>query len=616
MGFIPYAVSWNLTARCNLRCRHCYLDAGERSAAGPGELSPAEALGVVDQLAALNRELVLILTGGEPLLRPDLDDLIRYASGKGMMVVLGTNGTLLTIERARELRAAGLSGVGVSVDSLDPAVHDEFRGAPGALAQAMAGLAAARDAGLSVQAQMTPTTRTLGELPAIAAWARGAGAKAFNIFFLVCTGRGETMADITPEEYEGVLRWAAENRNAYPGMLIRPKCAPHFKRVLHANDPNDNLLKTYIAACRAGTHYMRIGPDGVVTPCPYMETPAGNIREGGLADLWNHSPVFARYRAPEYHGKCGQCQYRLLCGGCRARALATMGDDMGEDRWCVYKPQGEEAAIENVDTRAKFGGASGGAGLAWSAEATERLARIPFFAREIAREAVESYAREKGIAQITPEVMTKASPGRPPMFGQPNGAAPAPSPAPAAPESDIPWDDDAWARVQNAPEFVRRGIPKLMARRAKARGISRITSEFLSEIRDESMMLVTRRMKDFGFGEIDMGAWDASKEVFKKDAHRGEVIGKIRAFLDQRPEKNKAIIEKFGSFFSDNVGEKMGWTQEARERIERAPAMFRQMAVSSVESYARKRGFKYVTLEALEEAMAKSPFGAFGRKPS
>jgi len=123
-------------------------------------------------------------------------------------------------------------------------------------------------------------------------------------------------------------------------------------------------------------------------------------------------------------------------------------------------------------------------------------------------------------------------------------------------------------------------------------------------------------MKDFGFGEIDMGAWDTSKEVFKKDPHRGEVIEKIRAFLSQRPEKNQAIMEKFGSFFSDNVGEKMGWTKEARERIERAPAMFRQMAVSSVESYARKRGYKYITVEALEEAMAKSPFGGFARKPS
>ena len=347
MSFIPYAVSWNVTSRCNLNCQHCYLDANGRKIGEADELSTEEALDVLTQIAELNPSAVLIFTGGEPLLRPDINELIKAASEKGMMAVLGTNGVLLNNEIASTLKDSGLSGVGVSIDSLSQDSHDSFRGCSGALQKSMDGLVAARDAGLAIQVQTTPTSANIGEIPSIAEWAHQLGSKVFNLFFLVCTGRGQTMTNITPDDYEKVLKWASDNKDSYPGMMIRPKCAPHFKRILHEENPDNHLLKTYIAACRAGTHYMRIDPTGRVTACPYMDTQVGDLRLEKLANIWNESPDFKRLRTVEYDGKCGLCRYRMLCGGCRARALATLGNDMGEDQWCVYEPVGQEEALAN-----------------------------------------------------------------------------------------------------------------------------------------------------------------------------------------------------------------------------------------------------------------------------
>ncbi len=611
-AFVPYAVSWNITSRCNLNCQHCYIDANGRETGTGDELSTEKALEIVSEIAEVNPGAVLILTGGEPLARPDLYDIIQKASGLGMMVVLGTNGVLLTPDVAVKLREAGLSGVGVSVDSLNPLRHDNFRGKPGALRAAMDGLTAARDAGLSIQVQTTPTSENLQEIPLIAEWVHMLGAKVFNLFFLVCTGRGETMSDIRPEEYEKVLKWAADERDSFPGMMVRPKCAPHFKRILHEENPENHLLKTYIAACRAGTHYCRIDPTGNVTPCPYMENVAGDLNSASFSDIWNNAEGLTRYRAPEYNGKCGLCRYRLICGGCRARALATLGDDMGEDQWCVYEPVSQEAAIENIDTQAKFG-VTDTSDIPWSQAAEERLEKIPMFARSIVKLGVEKYAMDNSIDEITPEVMSASAPSGmspPPMFGQPDTAKKADDDS----TEDIPWDDDALARVDDAPEFVRPGILKLMQRRARDRGKQRIDGEFLTETRDESMMLVTRRMQSLGFDELNMGAWDEAKKKFSKDEKKTDVIDRIKSFLEQRPGKNQAIMEKFGSFFADDVGEKMGWTEEARARLDKAPSFARGMAKKSVEKYAREHGFKYITEEAIDKAMAASPFGKFAKQ--
>ncbi len=606
--FVPYAISWNLTSRCNLNCGHCYIDAGGRMDGGPAELTTAECLDIVSQIADVNSGAVLILTGGEPLARKDIYEIARHGSSLGLMVVVGTNGTLVNGDTVAKLKDAGVTGIGVSIDSLDSQKHDTFRGMPGALAKSMEGISIAREAGLGVQIQTTPMKNNLVEIPLIAEWAHRMGARVFNLFFLVCTGRGEEMADISPDEYERVLKWAAKERDSFPGMMIRPKCAPHFKRILHQENPDNHLLKTYIAACRAGTHYARITPEGKMTPCPYMDNVAGDLKTEKFSEVWENSETLTRYRTPEYGGKCGLCQYRLLCGGCRARALATVGDDMGEDQWCVYEPLGQEEAIVNIDTQAKFG-VEETSSVKWSEDALAVMEKIPFFARKIVKLGVEKRALEEGVELITSEVIRSAAPS-PVMFDQMKKVG---KDAGAPDATKILWDDEALARVENAPDFVRPGIKKLMPKRARERGKDRITTEFLTEIRDESMMLATRRMKSLGFSELKMDAWGEAKEKFKKSPDKQRVIDKISGFLGDRPAKNKKIIEKFGSFFSDDTGEKLGWTEDARARLDKAPSFARPMAKKAIEGYARKNGFKYVTEEAVEGAMADMPFGKIGK---
>jgi radical SAM protein with 4Fe4S-binding SPASM domain len=572
---MPYAVSWNLTSRCNLACQHCYLDATARGTGVEGELSTDEALRIVAQIAQVNPEAVLILTGGEPLARPDIYQIASRAAGFGMMVVIGTNGTLLNRNVALKLKESGVTGVGVSLDSITPEKHDAFRGVKGAFFKTLAGLNAAKDAGLAVQVQTTPTRENLDELPQLADFAHRLGAKVFNIFFLVCTGRGEKMTDITPDEYEKVLNWAVDAKDKYPGMLIRPKCAPHFKRILHQRNPDDALFKTYVAACRAGTHYARIDPVGKVTPCPYMDIEAGDLRTEDFGSIWEESEVLNRYRTPEYGGKCGMCRYRLLCGGCRARAYALIGDDMGEDYWCVYEPVGQEEAIVNEDTMSKFAGGDP-SGVEWSAEALETLGKVPVFARAIVRASVEKYAKENGLASVTLEDMRKAAPaprrfmvdgitgGKPDVTatggekksGKVRGEKKAETADTKNTGAEILWDADALARVQNAPDFVRPGILKLMPIRARQLGKTRITTEFLSEIRDESMQLATRRMKKLGFAELTMDAWKTASDRFKKSPEKREVIGGIVEFLNKREGKREDIMEKFDKYFGESGGKK------------------------------------------------------------
>jgi MoaA/NifB/PqqE/SkfB family radical SAM enzyme len=187
MEYHPRIVSWNITGACHLRCAHCYLDARRP---WPGELTTEEGLRLIDQMAEAGTEL-LILTGGEPLLRKDLLTLSRHAAQKGIHVVLGTTGMHITLEMARSLRESGVAAAGISIDSLDPARHDAFRGVPGAWRGAVRGIESCREAGLDVVVHTTALKMNQREIPEIVRFASGKGARAFHLFFLVCTGRGE-----------------------------------------------------------------------------------------------------------------------------------------------------------------------------------------------------------------------------------------------------------------------------------------------------------------------------------------------------------------------------------------------------------------------------------------
>lgn len=402
MEFSPYLIAWNLTKRCNLRCGHCYLDAAELDKGGADELTKEDGLSLIEQISRVNPNTILVITGGEPLLRDDILDIGAHAVKKLMMVVLGTNGILIDKPLASELARIGITGVGISLDSLDPKRHDAFRGLPGAWDAAMRGIEACKGAGLEFQIHTTINRENLDEIDSMIEYAHRLGAKVFNLFFLVCTGRGEEFTDITPPDYERTLRQMVDLQSKYEGMLIRARCAPYFKRIAYQKNPLSPLTKAagYMGGgCLAGTFYCRIAPNGDVTPCPYMPVSAGNIRREPFSSIWADSSLFESFRNPELGGKCGVCEYRFLCGGCRARPYAASGDHLGEDSWCLYNPKGGRA-IDIESVAPDFS-----PDIVWDGQARERLSRIPYFLRSMVERGVERYAREKGVKLITPELM-------------------------------------------------------------------------------------------------------------------------------------------------------------------------------------------------------------------
>ena len=401
-AYLPHVVAWNLTRRCNLKCTHCYISAGPRETAD-GELSTAECRRIVDELLTVNPSPMLILSGGEPLLRDDLPELAGYATARGATVVVGTNGTLLTDDRVRMLKDAGVSGVAVSVDSLDAGCHDEFRGRAHALEHTVEGLERLRAARLDFIVQTTATPANRGELPSLLEWAAEQGAVSFNLYFLVPTGRGEALEELPPAEVETLLAELAQAERHYRGrMMVRAKCAPHFMRLVHQADPDSPVLN-YRTRCPCGIDYCRITPDGKLTPCPYLPTPAGDLRAQSFGDVWRDAALFRRLRERMLGGRCGRCEYNQICGGCRARAYATTGDVMAEDPACAYEP----APGASIVARAAlpYGAAPAPATMAWSPDARARVDRIPSFVRGVVMKRIEDYARERGVTTITAELL-------------------------------------------------------------------------------------------------------------------------------------------------------------------------------------------------------------------
>ena len=341
--YTPHIVAWNLTKRCNLACAHCYISAGSWHVSDD-ELSTDQCLRILDEILDVNPNPMLILTGGEPLLRDDLETLAERASAGGATVVVGTNGTRLTGKRIDSLLEAGVKGVAVSIDSLRPEYHDRFRHGGGALADTMAAVERCSARKLDFVIQTTVTTGNRHEIADLARWSAEAGAVSFNVYFVVPTGRAEHMQGMSPEENDEVLRELLELERTYRGrMMVRSKCQPQLMRHVVEGDPESPLLN-YETRCPCGVHYVRITPEGKVTPCPYMPVVAGDLLTQSFREIWESSAVFTQLRSGELGGKCGRCEYREVCGGCRARAYADSGDFMGPDDSCAYEPSGETPA--------------------------------------------------------------------------------------------------------------------------------------------------------------------------------------------------------------------------------------------------------------------------------
>jgi radical SAM protein with 4Fe4S-binding SPASM domain len=400
MADAPYLIALNLTERCNLACDHCYLDAKVLKEGAVDELETANLKRVLGEIAEVGPDAMVVLTGGEPTLRRDLPELAAHASGLGLMVVVGTNGMSLTPQRIDTLQQSGVSGVGISVDSLNPDIHDTFRGRKGAWLKTMQGIDACKDAGMPFQIHFSATDETADEIDDMVAFARDAGAMVLNVFFMVCTGRGEKYSGISAEKYDRVLRRVATAARNEKRLMVRAKCAPHFKRIAIEMDPEWPITAAHgydAGGCIAATRYARVTPNGDVTPCPFMENSAGSVKDTSFKDIWHNAPVLNALRAPKLEGRCGACEFQKLCGGCRARPLAQNGNMMGEDSLCTYQPQGGAVITPMVP-------ASGT--MKWAEDAETHIARVPGFVRRMVRRRAEDYVRSEGRGEVTKADLT------------------------------------------------------------------------------------------------------------------------------------------------------------------------------------------------------------------
>ncbi len=393
----PRLIFWELTKGCNLRCVHCRATATELSA--PSDLSTEAARDIIDQIAEVSNP-ILVLSGGEPLFRSDIFQLARYGTDKGLRVALATNGTLVTKHVARMIVDSGVQRVAISLDGADATTHDSFRGIPGSFDAAIAGFRNLKNLGMSVQINTTIARHNAHQLPAVLDLARSIGADALHTFLLVPVGCGVDIAAeqmVPPEEYERMLNWFYD-QSLEGGIELKATCAPHYFRVVrqrraaehrseaaaaaaHAAPPaaeaqpapaigptemampgstgielkphgigqpvghpgsHPSDMNAMTKGCLAGTAVCFISHQGEVYPCGYLPALAGDLRQQKFLDIWQNSMVFNELRdANNLQGKCGCCEFKNVCMGCRARAYAATGNYLDEEPFCVHQPKAQ-----------------------------------------------------------------------------------------------------------------------------------------------------------------------------------------------------------------------------------------------------------------------------------
>jgi radical SAM protein with 4Fe4S-binding SPASM domain len=390
----PRLIFWELTKGCNLRCIHCRASATELSS--PSDLSTQAARDIIDQITAVSNP-ILVLSGGEPLFCSDVFQLARYGTDKGLRVALATNGTLVTKEVARMIVDSGVRRVAISLDGADALTHDSFRGIPGAFDAAISGFRNLKNLGMSMQINTTIARHNAHQLPQVLDLAKSLGADALHTFLLVPVGCGVDIASeqmVPPEEYEQMLNWFYD-RSLEGGIELKATCAPHYFRVVRQRRVADHHsaaaaaqaaqlmpeaaqqpttigptemampgstgielkrhgvgqpvghpgahpsdMNAMTKGCLAGTAVCFISHQGEVYPCGYLPALAGDLKKQSFADIWENSVVFNQLRdAGNLKGKCGCCEFRNICMGCRARAFAATGNYLDEEPVCVYRPR-------------------------------------------------------------------------------------------------------------------------------------------------------------------------------------------------------------------------------------------------------------------------------------
>ena len=339
-------IAWEVTRSCNLNCVHCRAAAN----CGPysGELSTKKCFQLIDEIAAMSSP-VIILTGGEPLLRPDIFEIASYGTNKDLRMVMATNGTLINAAIARKMISSGIKRVSISIDGKDAASHDAFRQEKGAFAAAIMGIDAMKDAGMEFQINTTVTTANLKQIKDILELAKKLGAAAHHIFLLVPTGRGKDLAEqaISAAEYEETLLWFHEE-SLDCSIQLKATCAPHYFRILHQQKIKGEERKKpaghfheMTRGCLGGISFCFISHVGQVQPCGYLELDCGNVQKKSFSEIWENSAALGNLRdLSKYSGKCGRCEFIKVCGGCRARAYEATGDYLAEEPLCLYQPKG------------------------------------------------------------------------------------------------------------------------------------------------------------------------------------------------------------------------------------------------------------------------------------
>jgi radical SAM protein with 4Fe4S-binding SPASM domain len=313
-------VAWEVTAACNLSCGYCRASAS--SLPDADELSTEEALSFLGSIAPL--QPMLILSGGEPLLRPDIFQIARHGKALGMRVSLASNGTVITPQVADEIAASGISRVSISLDGATPEKHDLSRG-KGSFQAAMRGIDNLRGK-VDFQINNTLTCKNESDVAAIFDLAQRVGACALHFFFLVATGRGREADLISPERQERLLREIDRVRALRP-LEVHVTCAPQYARITRQG-------RGRAGGCLAGKSFVFVSRKGDVYPCGYFPLRVGNIREKNFTDIWENAAQLRALRERNLKGKCGRCSYSSVCGGCRARAYAETGDFLGQDPAC------------------------------------------------------------------------------------------------------------------------------------------------------------------------------------------------------------------------------------------------------------------------------------------
>jgi len=342
----PFMVSYSITTKCNLKCKHCYSESVEEPS--PDELSTEEAFEVIDQIAYMG-VFLLILDGGEPLKREDFLEIARHGNEKGLVTVVGSNGTFIDRDTAKNMKDAGVRSVAISLDGATPEVHDSFRGEEGAFRKALEGAQACKTVGLPIQFGMVIRKPNLHQIPEMLKINDEFDTQAAEFFDLILSGRakkeiaGEALSN---EEREGIMNWLAEKQADYR-VPIRVVACPMYTLLLQEKKIKPkcfdkdllNRIPYYGRGCAAGVPmgYLVIRANGDIHPCMLLQINLGNTRKDKIASIWEESPVLRELRTRDkLKGYCKDCQHRDVCAGCRGRAYEETNDFMETDPGCWF----------------------------------------------------------------------------------------------------------------------------------------------------------------------------------------------------------------------------------------------------------------------------------------